>query len=132
MDVARKLDRAEKEPLAKCAAYLQQLHNHTGAAECLTKMGDTKALVRLHVDSENWEEAFALAKKHPEFKNQVYIPYAGYLAENDKFEDAQQGKFSVGWTRITIVLYYSVCVGEREWMKFSSKVNRWRWRRRWW
>ena len=30
-------------------------------------------------------------EKHPEFKNNVYVPYAQWLAENDRFEDAQQG-----------------------------------------
>ena len=32
-----------------------------------------------------------LVEKHPEFKNNVYVPYAQWLAENDRFEDAQQG-----------------------------------------
>jgi len=36
-------------------------------------------------------QAFALAAKHPEFKNDVYMPYAQFLAESDKFEEAQQG-----------------------------------------
>lgn len=92
VDIARKLDRAEREALSKCAIHLQQLQNYAGAAECLSKMGDSKALVKLHIETGNWEEAFALAKKHPEYKNDVYIPYAGWLAENDKFEDAQQGE----------------------------------------
>ena len=42
IDVARKLDRAERESLAKCAMYLQKLDQYSFAAECLNKMGDIK------------------------------------------------------------------------------------------
>ena len=55
-------------------------------------MGDTKALVMLHVDAKHWEDAFIFAEKHKEFRNDVYVPYAQFLAENDRFEEAQQGK----------------------------------------
>ena len=93
--MARKLDKAEREALTRCAVWLQQLNQPVYAAECLAKMGDVKSLVKLHVETAHWEEAFALAKKHPEFKAQVYVPYARWLAECDKFEEAQQGDFYI-------------------------------------
>lgn len=33
-----------------------------------------------------------MVEKHTEYKEEVYVPYAQWLAENDKFEEAQQGK----------------------------------------
>ncbi|KAJ8046678.1 hypothetical protein HOLleu_05441 [Holothuria leucospilota] len=96
IDVARKLDKADREPLAKCAEYFKRMEQFAYAAETLTKMGDTKNLVLLHVESRNWEAAFMLVEKHPEFKDDVYVPYARWLAENDRFEEAQKAFHKAG------------------------------------
>ncbi|MED6266259.1 hypothetical protein CHARACLAT_000298, partial [Characodon lateralis] len=90
IDIARKLDKAEREPLAKCALHFKRLKHHGYASETYSKMGDLKALVQLHVETRNWEEAFSLVEKHPQFKYDVFVPYAQWLAENDRFEEAQK------------------------------------------
>ena len=33
-----------------------------------------------------------MGEKHPEFKDDIYVPYAQWLAENDRFEEAQKGR----------------------------------------
>ncbi|XP_059336268.1 intraflagellar transport protein 122 homolog isoform X2 [Ammospiza nelsoni] len=96
IEIARKLDKAEREPLAKCAFYFKQLDNPGYAAETFMKVGDLKALVQLHVETHRWEEAFALSEKHPEFKDEVYVPYAQWLAESDRFEEAQKAFHKAG------------------------------------
>uniref|UniRef100_A0A452ICL5 Intraflagellar transport protein 122 homolog n=1 Tax=Gopherus agassizii TaxID=38772 RepID=A0A452ICL5_9SAUR len=96
IDIARKLDKAEREPLSKCAYYFKRLDNHGYAAETYMKIGDLKALVHLHVETQHWEEAFSLSEKHPEFKDDVYVPYAQWLAENDRFEEAQKAFHKAG------------------------------------
>ncbi|KAI8511589.1 intraflagellar transport protein 122 homolog [Branchiostoma floridae x Branchiostoma belcheri] len=96
IDVARRLDKAEREPLARCAHYFKQLEHWAYAAETYAKMGDTKALVMLHVDTRHWDEAFALVERHPEFKDDVYVAYAQWLAENDRFEEAQKAFHRAG------------------------------------
>ncbi|XP_057239093.1 intraflagellar transport protein 122 homolog [Malurus melanocephalus] len=99
IEIARKLDKAEREPLAKCAFYFKQLDNPGYAAETYMKVGDLKALVQLHVETHRWEEAFTLSEKHPEFKDEVYVPYAQWLAENDRFEEAQKAFHKAGRQR---------------------------------
>lgn len=54
--IARKLDKAEREPLAKCALYFTRLQHHGYASETYSKMGDLQALLQLHVDTLHWEE----------------------------------------------------------------------------
>ncbi|XP_042736781.1 intraflagellar transport protein 122 homolog isoform X1 [Lagopus leucura] len=99
IEIARKLDKAEREPLTKCAFYFKKLNNPGYAAETYMKVGDLKALVSLHVETHRWEEAFALSEKHPEFKDEVYVPYAQWLAENDRFEEAQKAFHKAGRQR---------------------------------
>ncbi|XP_013396252.1 intraflagellar transport protein 122 homolog isoform X2 [Lingula anatina] len=96
IDVARKLDKADRQALLLCADYLKKMEQYAYAAECYHKMGDSKALMELHVEARHWDEAFALVEKHPEFRNDVYIPYAQWLAENDRFEEAQQAFHKAG------------------------------------
>nr|XP_035129699.1 intraflagellar transport protein 122 homolog isoform X6 [Callithrix jacchus] len=99
IDIARKLDKAEREPLLLCATYLKKLDSPDYAAETYLKMGDLKSLVQLHVETQRWDEAFALGEKHPEFKDDIYVPYAQWLAENDRFEEAQQAFHKAGRQR---------------------------------
>jgi len=56
IEIARKLDKAEREPLSKCAFYFKKLDNPGYAAETYMKVGDLKALVSLHVETHHWEE----------------------------------------------------------------------------
>ncbi|KAL4226474.1 hypothetical protein ACF0H5_014457 [Mactra antiquata] len=96
IDLARKLDKADRESLSKCAQYLGKLEQYGYAAEVYSKMGDHKSLIMLHVEAKHWEDAFTLVEKHSEYKEDVYVPYAQWLAENDRFEEAQQAFHKAG------------------------------------
>uniref|UniRef100_A0A2K6GBH6 Intraflagellar transport protein 122 homolog n=1 Tax=Propithecus coquereli TaxID=379532 RepID=A0A2K6GBH6_PROCO len=96
IDIARRLDKAEREPLLLCAEYFKKLDNSCYAAETYLKIGDLRSLVQLHVETQHWDEAFALGEKHPEFKVDIYVPYAQWLAENDRFEEAQKAFHKAG------------------------------------
>lgn len=56
IDIARKLDKAEREPLLMCAHYFKKLENPGYAAETYLKIGDLKSLIQLHVETQRWDE----------------------------------------------------------------------------
>ena len=56
IDVARKIDKADRESLALSALYLKKMEQYAYAAEIYTKMGDNKALVDLHVEARHWDD----------------------------------------------------------------------------
>jgi intraflagellar transport protein 122 len=89
VDLTRKLTKADSKVLQACAEYFRQSGNHQQAKEMYTKLGDVRAVMQLHVELEKWDEAMKLAERHPEFKNEIYLPYADWLATNDRFDEAQ-------------------------------------------
>jgi intraflagellar transport protein 122 len=56
IDIARKLDKAEREPLLMCAGYFKKLNHPSYAAETYLKIGDLRSLVQLHVETQRWDE----------------------------------------------------------------------------
>ena len=64
--------------------------------EIYRKKGDLRAVVSLYVEAGDWTEAFRLAEQQPEFKEQIYTPYAKYLAESDRFVEAQRAFHQAG------------------------------------
>lgn len=56
IDLARRLDKADRESLSRCAHHLAKLEQYGYAAEVYSKMGDHKSLIMLHVDAKHWED----------------------------------------------------------------------------
>ena len=75
----------------RCATAFVDNNKHKYASETLQKIGDFQSLMKLYVKLQKWDRAFELAKQHPgHFKEDLYLPYAEYLAFNDRFEEAQE------------------------------------------
>lgn len=56
MQLARKCDKGDKNILLKCADHLKRLHQFAYCVEVYNKLGDKKAIIMLHVDTQNWDE----------------------------------------------------------------------------
>ncbi|KAJ1546612.1 hypothetical protein HK096_004918, partial [Nowakowskiella sp. JEL0078] len=87
--VARDLPRSDTKSLSLCAVYFRKHGHHAYAAETLAKLGDFKHLLALHIEQTNWHDAFAVVEMHPQFASVLWLPYAEWLAANDRFMEAQ-------------------------------------------
>lgn len=90
VDTVHQLETSNKEALIQCAVWLKRLGHYMQAAIVYEKLKDTASLVRLYVEGHHWDEAFNVVKKQGEFKDDVYLPYATWLVENDRFNEAQE------------------------------------------
>eukprot|EP01013_Petalomonas_cantuscygni_P002133 TRINITY_DN12163_c0_g1_i1.p1 TRINITY_DN12163_c0_g1~~TRINITY_DN12163_c0_g1_i1.p1 ORF type:complete len:1301 (+),score=344.82 TRINITY_DN12163_c0_g1_i1:249-4151(+) len=90
LNICRALPKSDTQCLQLCAQYFRKRGVHAYAEEAYVKLGDTKSLVSLHVEFNKWDEARAIADKHPEFITDVYLPYAEWLAVSDRFDEAQE------------------------------------------
>ena len=54
LNLVHDVDKSEKEILECCAQQLKRLAQFNSAAEVLEKLGDIKALVSLHIETQQW------------------------------------------------------------------------------
>jgi len=88
-DLVKKLSKNDEPELRACLGYFEKSKAYSHAQEVLLKLGDVKGLLKLHLDHQKWDDALALTQEHPAFAAQVYLPYAQWLIEQDRFDDAQ-------------------------------------------
>lgn len=89
---AKNVDRGDHQNLSLCAKYFHKLRQYFLAGEIYQKIGDFNNLAQVYVDAYQWEEALKLLDQYPNLKEIILLPYATWLAENDRFIEAQEGK----------------------------------------
>ena len=88
-ELVRTIPKRETELLRVCADHLVRFDALKSAIEAYQKIGDFRTLAKLYVENEKWDDAFAVLKAHSELAEVVYVPYARWLADNDKFDEAR-------------------------------------------
>ncbi|KAM7295537.1 intraflagellar transport protein 122 homolog [Ixodes scapularis] len=96
VDLSQKLDKREKAALSLCAQLLIEKGELSAAADVFRRSGDSEGLVNLYVEAGQWDEAFAAVGQQPELKAKICANYANWLAENDRFVDAQKAFYEAG------------------------------------
>ena len=89
MDLVRRLNKSDTRELQECARYFKTAGLTPNLIETLLKLGDISSLMKVYVESNQWEEAFGLLETHPQFSSEVYLPYADWLSAHDRFMEAQ-------------------------------------------
>jgi intraflagellar transport protein 122 len=55
-----------------------------------------RAILSLHIDMKQWDDAFAMKTLHPELDIDVYSPYAQWLVTQAQYEKARQAYKQAG------------------------------------
>ncbi|KJH46100.1 hypothetical protein DICVIV_07832 [Dictyocaulus viviparus] len=92
----RKLDRSDVDSQRRLADYFVRKSEFNLAAKIYGNINDIKSVVKMHVAAGHWNDAFAIANRNAKFVEDVYLPYARYLAEKDQFEEAQKAFHKAG------------------------------------
>ena len=63
----------------------------------------------IYVDAKEWKEAFAIAEKNPEHREKVFVPYAQWLAEQDRYQE--RNDWSLGSMKDDVFFFLQICGG---------------------
>ncbi|KAI8996741.1 hypothetical protein BC832DRAFT_598279 [Gaertneriomyces semiglobifer] len=74
--------------LERCLQLFRKNAQYAYAIETLTKIGRFEQLLELHIELLHWDEAFRL---------KLHLPYARWLAMNDRFLEAQETYRKAGY-----------------------------------
>ncbi|CCW67047.1 unnamed protein product [Phytomonas sp. Hart1] len=102
MKTCRSLPKSEVALITQCAECFKKNGAIPFAIEAYEKVGDNHSLIRIYVETGNWQRAFAVFEKCPQYTRELYVPWANWLAENDKFEEALEAFRAAEWPKETV------------------------------
>ncbi|GMI36406.1 hypothetical protein TrRE_jg11942 [Triparma retinervis] len=89
IDVVRNIPKSEAEVLELCGQYYADADEDGFAKEVYLKLDDFSNLMQLYIKRKNWQDATRLAEEHEgKFDKAVFLPYAEWLAVQDRFDSA--------------------------------------------
>ena len=89
IDVVRNIPKSEVEVLELCGQYFTDNNEDAYAKEVFLKLDDFSSLMQLYIKRKNWQDATRLAEEHEgKFDKAVFLPYAEWLAVQDRFDSA--------------------------------------------
>jgi intraflagellar transport protein 122 len=90
MELARGLPKADTKNLKACIDVFTRDAKHQHAEELIRRLGDEKSLLALHIEMKRWDDAFRMVESNPTLDaSAIHLPYAYWLAEKDRFDEAQ-------------------------------------------
>ncbi|KAF8288920.1 putative intraflagellar transport protein 122 [Trypanosoma cruzi] len=108
VDMCRALPNSDVALITECADYFKKHGAKQYALEAYEKVGDIRSVIALHVGMQEWREAFALLERYPSYIREVYIPWAKWLTDNGKFEEALEAYRLAKWPREAVRMMESL------------------------
>lgn len=93
---AEQIDKGEIKLLNLIAESFLNKQDYVNAIQIYRKIGDFKSLALTYIHNNQWEEALKICNDIPLMKQEIYFPYAMWLAENDRFAEAQKAFYESG------------------------------------
>lgn len=91
------------------------------ALEMAIKLSDINSMMKIYIRQQNWDKAFALASENKGlFSSEIFLPYAQYLVENDKYFEAQSAYASAGKPEESMKMLESLVYGAVNERRFSD------------
>lgn len=120
MKMCRSLPKSEVGLITECANYFKQFNAIPYALEAFEKVNDNRALAHIHVDRGDWRSAFTILEKSPELARDVYVPWASWLADNDRFDEALEAFRAAKWPKEATRMMETLAVNSVTCRKFRD------------
>lgn len=120
MKMCRALPKSEVALITQCAIFFREQHSIPYALEAYEKVDDNRSLVQLYVELGDWRRAFAILEKCPQLARLVYLPWANWLADNDKFEESLDAFRAAKWPQEAIRMLETLASNSVTCRRFSD------------
>ncbi|XP_065186273.1 intraflagellar transport protein 122 homolog [Sycon ciliatum] len=92
VQLVRQLPAEKADELRLAAKVFMEAEDQAweSAIEVYRKLDDVEAQVKTYIAVQHWDTVLEICEDHPEMKEKIYLPYANWLAEHNRFEEAQR------------------------------------------
>ncbi|GET93166.1 hypothetical protein, conserved [Leishmania tarentolae] len=120
MKMCRSLPTSEVTLITECANFFRKHNAIPFAIEAYEKVQDHQALIGIYVAKGDWRNAFTILEKTPTLAREVYVPWATWLADNDKFDEALEAFRAAKWPKEAMRLMETLATNSVTCRKFRD------------
>ncbi|TMS38549.1 hypothetical protein L596_005248 [Steinernema carpocapsae] len=96
LQLMRRMEKSDIDNMRKIGEYLVRKGEYQIASQLYISINDIRSLIKMHIAANQWDDAFAICARYPQYNDEVYLPYARSLAEKDMFDEAHKAYSKAG------------------------------------